>query len=254
MLSIFSHLCKVGFSQVWLEVNLDHIKSCFWDYDLISTWTLDWIWILDQDLTWSLTIPLIQIIIKDPNPELDSLCFTRIITAETRTELLSVTTTPAWRVSWRTTWRGCPATTGTRWWEGAWRGRRQTIAHSTPGMDAKYFWDVLSSIFVCSSPTAYGYSKIGEHRLRQGTHSTNQSRMAEHQILAGRINTIEKWKWNENLWMMLVKVVMMKVMLRVVTRCDDWIMLFWGFALTLVIVESPSRLKVLKFKRKLFIL
>jgi len=36
-----------------------------------------------------------------------------------------------------------------------------------------------------ASPTAYGYSKIGEHRLRQGTHSTNQSRMAEHQILAG---------------------------------------------------------------------
>ena len=36
-----------------------------------------------------------------------------------------------------------------------------------------------------ASPTAYGYSKIGEHRLRQGTHSTNQSRLAEHQILAG---------------------------------------------------------------------
>ena len=38
-----------------------------------------------------------------------------------------------------------------------------------------------------ASPTAYGYSKIGEHRLRGNTAAaTGQNRIAEQQILAGQ--------------------------------------------------------------------
>ena len=37
-----------------------------------------------------------------------------------------------------------------------------------------------------ASPTAYGYSKIGEHRHR----SSGSNRVAEQQILAGKLNSV----------------------------------------------------------------
>ena len=39
-----------------------------------------------------------------------------------------------------------------------------------------------------ASPTAYGYSKIGEHRHR----SSGSNRVAEQQILAGKLNSVFK--------------------------------------------------------------
>ena len=39
-----------------------------------------------------------------------------------------------------------------------------------------------------ASPTAYGYSKIGEHRHR----SSGSNRVAEQQVLAGKLNSVLK--------------------------------------------------------------